>query len=75
MEQKIEWEMPQRDWNNPDFELEPSDKICSQIIVNEIDVFLSTILETHHSLSDMEFHDELPDDCKKIILVSEIGKS
>ncbi|WP_316504823.1 hypothetical protein [Nitrosopumilus sp.] len=74
MEQNITWEMPQRTWNNPDFELEPSVRICSQIIVDDTDVFLSTVLESWYSVSDMEFHEELPDDCKKVIPVAEIGK-
>lgn len=76
MEQNISWDMPQRNWNNPDFELEPSDRICSQIIVNGTkDVFLSTVLETWYSVSDVKFHDKLPEDCKKVIPVAEIGKN
>ncbi|MGI9567587.1 MAG: hypothetical protein ACR2LL_11325 [Nitrosopumilus sp.] len=74
MEQNISWNMPQRNWNNLDFELEPSDRICSQIIVNSTDVFLSTVLESWYSVSDMEFHEKLPNDCKKVIPVAEIGK-
>ena len=75
MEQGVDWTMPQREWNNPDFEIEPSARICSQIINSDgKDVYLSTILLNPYELSDMVFHDSLPDDCVKVLPVTEFGR-
>ena len=75
MEQEIEWEMPQRDWNNPDFELESPARICSQIINSDgMVVYLSTVWLNPHELSDMTFHDLLPDDCMKVLPVTQYGR-
>ena len=75
MEQDIVWEMPQREWNNPDVELEPPARFCSEILLqNGTTVFLSTVFQTPYTLSDMTFHDSLPKDCRKVLPVSEIGK-
>ena len=75
MEQDVDWVMPQREWNNPDFEIEPPARICSQIInSDEKDVYLSTVLLNHYELSDMLFHDSLPDDCVKVLPVTEFGR-
>ena len=75
MEQNIEWSMPEREWNNPDFEMEPPGMICSQItLANGTDVFISTIFQSPFSVSAMTFHDTLPDDCMKTLPVSEYGR-
>ncbi len=75
MNQNIQWSMPQRDWINPDFELEPPARICSQITFqNGTDSYLSTVLQNPYTLSDMTFHDILPDDYIKILPVAEIGR-
>ena len=75
MEQNIEWEMPQREWNNPDFELESPARVCSQIINSDKkDVYLSTVLLNPYELSDMIFHDSLPDDCMKVLPVTQFGR-
>ena len=75
MEQGIEWTMPQREWLNPDVEIEPSARVCSQIIfVNGTSTYLSTVLQNKYTLSDMAFHDVLPIDCVKVLPVTEFGK-
>lgn len=75
MEQSIEWDMPQREWNNPDFELESPARICSQIINSDgKDVYLSTVFLNPYELSDMIFHDSLPDDCMKVLPVTQFGR-
>ncbi len=75
MEQDIDWIMPQREWNNADFAIEPPARICSQIInFDGKDVYLSTVLLNHYELSDMIFHDSLPDDCVKVLPVTEFGR-
>lgn len=75
MEQGIEWTMPQRDWLNPDVEIEPPARVCSQIILsNGTSTYLSTILQDKYTLSDMVFHDVLPEDCVKVLPVTEFGK-
>ena len=75
MEQDVDWIMPQREWNGPDFEIEPPARICSQIINSDgKDVYLSTVLLNHYELSDMLFHDSLPDDCVKVLPVTEFGR-
>ena len=75
MEQGVDWVMPQREWNNPDVGIEPPARICSQIINSDgKDVYLSTVLLNHYELSDMLFHDSLPDDCVKVLPVTEFGR-
>ena len=75
MEQDVDWVMPQREWNNPDFEIEPPARICSEIIYpNGTNVFLSTIFQDPYTLSDMVFHNTLPEDCVKVLPVTEYGK-
>lgn len=75
MEQEIEWNMPQREWNNPDFELEPPARVCSQIVnPNGTSVYVSTILLNSYELSNMTFHNSLPDDCLKVLPVTQIGR-
>ena len=75
MEQNIEWDMPQREWNNSDFELKSADRICSQIINSDgKDVYISTKLLNPYELSDMIFHDSLPDDCVKVLPVTQFGR-
>ena len=75
MEQDVDWVMPQREWDNPDFEIESPARICSQITNSDgKDVYLSTILLNHYELSDMLFHDSLPDDCMKVLPVTEFGR-
>ena len=75
MEQNIEWDMPQREWNNPDFELESPVRVCSQIINSDgEDVYLSTVLLNPYELSDMIFHDSFPDDCMKVLPVTQFGR-
>ena len=75
MEQDVDWIMPQREWNDPDFEIEPPARICSQIINSDgKDVYLSTVLLNPYELSDMLFHDSLPDDCVKVLPVTEFGR-
>jgi len=75
LEQDIEWKMPQREWDNYDFEIESPARICSEILYpNGTTVFLSTMFETPYTLSDMIFHDSLPDDCTKVLPVTEIGE-
>ena len=75
MEQGVDWIMPQREWNNPDIGIEPPARICSQIINSDgKDVYLSTVLLNHYELSDMLFHDSLPDDCVKVLPVTEFGR-
>jgi hypothetical protein len=72
MEQNITWEMPEREWNNPDFEVEPPSRFCSQILMNEgTDVFISTIFQSFYSLSNMTFHETMPNDCVKILPVTQ----
>lgn len=76
MKQKIEWETPQREWNNPDFKIEPPARICSEILYpNGTNVFLSTILETPYTLSDMEFHEVQPEGCAKVLPVTQHAKT
>ena len=75
MEQGVNWIMPHREWNDPDFEIEPPARVCSQIINSDgKDVYLSTVLLNHYDLSDMVFHDSLPDDCVKVLPVTEFGR-
>lgn len=75
MEQDIEWIMPQREWNNPDFEIEPPARICSEILYpNGTNVFLSTVFQTPYTLSNMTFHNSLPEDCVKVLPVTEYGR-
>ena len=75
MEQDVDWIMPHREWKNPDFEIGPPARICSQIINSDgKDVYLSTVLLNHYELSDMLFHDSLPDDCVKVLPVTEFGR-
>jgi hypothetical protein len=75
MEQGIEWTMPQREWLNPDVEMKPTARVCSQIILaNGTSTYLSTILQDKYTLSDVVFHDVLPTDCVKVLLVTEFGK-
>ena len=76
LEQGIEWIVPQRQWSDFNFVLDPPTKICSEILYsNGTNVFLSTMIETPYSLSDMTFHNSLPDDCAKVWPVAEIGKN
>jgi len=75
MEQDIEWIMPQREWNNPDFEIVPPARICSEILYpNGTNVFLSTVFQTHYTLSNMTFHNSLPEDCVNVLPVTEYGR-
>ena len=75
MEQDIEWIMPQREWNNLDFKIEPPARICSEILyINGTNVFLSTVFQTPYTLSNMTFHNFLPEDCVKVLPVTEYGK-
>ena len=75
MEQDVDWIMPQRDWNNPDFEIEPPARICSEIIYpNGTNTFLSTVFQDPYTLSDMVFHNTLPEDCVKVLPVTEYGR-
>jgi hypothetical protein len=75
MEQDIEWIMPQREWNNPDFEIVPPVRICSEILYsNGTSVFLSTVFQTHYTLSNMTFHNSLPEDCVRVLPVTEYGR-
>ena len=75
MEQDVDWVMPQRDWNNPDFEIEPPARICSEIIYpNGTNTFLSTVFQDPYTLSDMVFHNTLPEDCVKVLPVTEYGR-
>lgn len=75
MEQNIDWEMPKRDWNNPDFEVEPPGRFCSQILApNGTNQYISTIYQSPFSLSNMTFHDTMPDDCKKTLPVTQHGR-
>ncbi len=75
MEQNIEWDVLQREWNNPDFELELPARICFQISNSYgKDVYLSTVLLNPYELSDMIFHDSLPEDCMKVLPVTQFGR-
>ncbi len=75
MEQEIDWIMPQREWNNPDFEIEPPARICSEIFYpNGTNTFLSTVFQTPYTLSNMTFHHSLPEDCAKVLPVTEYGR-
>jgi len=74
MEQNIQWEMPQRNWLNLDFELEPPARVCSEIVnPNGTSMYISTVLQTPYTLSNMTFHSSLPDDCLKVLSVTQIG--
>ena len=60
---------------NPDVEMEPPARVCSQIIfANGTSTYLSTVLQDKYTLSDMIFHDVLPTDCVKVLPVTEFGK-
>ncbi|MGY5146587.1 MAG: hypothetical protein ACW9W4_01100 [Candidatus Nitrosopumilus sp. bin_7KS] len=75
MEQGIEWIMPQREWNNHTFEIEPPARICSEILYsNGTNAFLSTVFQTHYTLSNMTFHNSLPEDCVKVLPVTKYGR-
>ena len=75
MEQDVDWIMPQREWNNPDFEIEPPARICSEIIYpNGTNAFLSTVFQNPYTLSNMIFHNALPEDCVKVLPVTEYGR-
>lgn len=75
MEQGVDWIMPQREWNTPDFEIEPPARICSEIIYpNGTNVFLSTVFQDPYTLSNMTFHNSLPEDCVKVLPVTEYGR-
>lgn len=76
MEFDFQWELANRTWTNPDFEIEPPARICSHIIKdNGTELYISTIWQDEYSLSDMFTHRELPDDCVKILPVTEIAKN
>ncbi len=76
MEMGIEWELADRNWANPDFEIEPPARICSHIIKDgNTELYISTIWEDEYSLSDMIIQKEMPNDCVKIFPVTEITKN
>ena len=76
MEFDFKWELANRTWANPDFEIEPPARICSHIIKdNGTELYISTIWQDEYSLSDMFIHRELPNDCVKILPVTEIAKN
>ena len=75
MEQDVDWIMPQREWDDPDFEIEPPVRICSEIIYpNGTNAFLSTVFQNQYTLSNMIFHNALPEDCVKVLPVTEYGR-
>ena len=75
MELGIEWELADRSWNNPDFEIEPPARICSHIIKESgAELYISTIWQDEYSLSDMIIQRDMPDDCVKFLPVSQIGR-
>ena len=75
MEQDVDWIMPQREWDDPDFETEPPAQICSEIIYsNGTNAFLSTVFQDPYTLSNMTFHNTLPEDCVKVLPVTEYGR-
>ena len=75
MELGIEWELADRSWANPDFEIEPPARVCSHIIKDSgAELYISTIWQDEYSLSDMIIHREMPDDCVKFLPVSQIVK-
>lgn len=76
MELGIEWELADRNWANPDFEIEPPARICSHIIKESgAELYISTIWQDEYSLSDMVVQREIPDDCVKFFPVTEIAKN
>jgi len=75
MELGIEWELADRSWANPDFEIEPPARICSQIIKDSgAELYISTIWQDEYSLSDMIIQEDMPDDCVKFFPVTQVGR-
>ena len=76
MELDFGWELANRTWINPDFEIEPPARICSHIITdNGTELYLSTIWQNEYSVSDMHVNIEMPRDCVKTLPVTKIAKS
>ena len=74
MELGVDWEMPDRVWENVDFEVELPARICSYIVADGADLYLSTVWQDEYSLSDMVIQENVPDDCVKLLPVSEFGR-
>jgi len=75
MELDIEWELADRSWANPDFEIVPPARICSHIIKESgAELYISTIWQDEYSLSDMIIQRDMPDDCVKFLPVTQIGR-
>ena len=74
MELGVDWEMPDRVWENVDFEVELPARICSHIVADGADLYLSTVWQDEYSLSDMVIQENVPDDCVKLLPVSEFGR-
>jgi len=75
MDLGIEWELADRSWVNPDFEIEPPARICSHIIKESgAELYISTIWQDEYSLSDMIIQRDMPDDCVKFLPVTQIGR-
>ena len=75
MELGIEWELADRSWANPDFEIAPPARICSQIIKDSgAELYISTIWQDEYSLSDMIIQEDMPDDCVKFFPVTQVGR-
>ena len=69
----IEWNLQDRTWANPDFEIEPSARVCSAIIKESgAAVYISTVWQDQYNLSDMKIHREMPDDCVKFLPIEKI---
>lgn len=76
MEFDFEWELANKTWANPDFEIEPPARICSHIITdNGTELYLSTIWQDEYSVSDMYVDIKMPSDCVKTLPVTEIAKN
>ncbi len=75
MELGMKWELADRSWANPDFEIEPPARICSHIIKESgEELYISTIWQDKYSLSDMIIQKDIPDDCVKFFPVTQIGR-
>ena len=73
MELGIDWELADRSWANPDFEIEPPARVCSHIIKEDgAEAYVSTIWVDEYTLSDMEIVREMPSDCVKVLPIEKI---
>ena len=56
-------------------EIKPPARVCSEIIYpNRANTFLSIVFQTPYMLSNMTFHNSLPEDYVKVLPVTEYGR-